>query len=236
VSRSLVATLFVPPAQCEPRDVAATLAALRKVGFTARKEPGARVRSWTNAEDGHHTHVTDGEDEALRELDGTNWWGIRLFKRYGGAPASWADLALDVIPPTNGGLGTIVLALPRMPRLDEAPTLAQEFASWVALLADLTHPWYGWGGSDLGLFNRETEPVAAADVAAVALQSLEWLNVYGEPYVQRLGRERLLTTPAWRADVLAGGGVAVVLGRHPFGVDRREAEAVAAHLGVPLPS
>jgi hypothetical protein len=237
MSRSLVARLFVSAEQRTPAALGGIAGTLRLAGFAGSREPGQPVRSWTNADDGRRVRWTNSVEDALAGFDGARWWGIALHKASSDRPGAWHEVLLEVLPPDagdGGGLGTIALSLPFMSRPADQPVLAQEFAAWVVLLASVTHPWYGWAGSDLGLFNREATPVDPAEVRAVALQPLEWLNVYGGPYVARLGRERLLAAPAWRADVLADGSIAVVLSRHPLQVAWEEAAAVALHLGVPI--
>lgn len=43
------------------------------------------------------------------------------------------------------------------------------------------------------------------------IDELCWLNVFGSKWVQTLGRERLLSTPAWRVEELPNGCILVVL-------------------------
>ena len=43
------------------------------------------------------------------------------------------------------------------------------------------------------------------------IKELNWVNVFGPPYVRFFGRERLIATPAHEVRELAYGGVAVEL-------------------------
>lgn len=77
--------------------------------------------------------------------------------------------------------------------------------------------------------------VVAAQVANTEPQPIEWLNIYGAPYVKRMGAERILRAPAWQTGFLANGCLFVALGPHPDDVSEQDAARVAKHLGVPGP-
>jgi hypothetical protein len=120
-----------------------------------------------------------------------------------------------------------------MPSVAEAGTLVEEFVAWSTFLAALIQPAYGWGGGNLGLFAGP--PIVPEDIRAVKLQPIEWLNIFGPPYVERLGLNSLLTAPAWRVGILAYPAVVVILSPHPDTARRENARQVALHLGLQVP-
>lgn len=115
------------------------------------------------------------------------------------------------------------------------PILAAEHQAWSRLLAEGTQPWYGWGGGGSGLLGDARLPVPGRRVLALEPQPVQWLNVFGPRYVERLGAARLLALPAWRVEFLTNGSVCVTLGSHPDQVDRASARASARALGAPAP-
>lgn len=120
-----------------------------------------------------------------------------------------------------------------MPDPGHEPSLAAEFLAWATFIAELTAPWYGWGGHEIGLLGPGRYPLLSADLRRLEPQPIQWLNSYGLPYVERFGWQQLLSAPAWRVEFLANGSVAVMLGPTPDSVDT--AAVVATHLGVPGP-
>ncbi|MGD9720829.1 MAG: hypothetical protein AB7O59_14155 [Pirellulales bacterium] len=68
----------------------------------------------------------------------------------------------------------------------------------------------------------------------VAIPGLYWLNYFGPPYVEMLGRERLLTAPAFEAKAL-GDGVLLALDESPEAWQqpsyRQREQDVVNHLG-----
>lgn len=53
-------------------------------------------------------------------------------------------------------------------------------------------------------------------VVAGELRELWWANLFGPEFIERLGRDRLLTAPAWRLDTLSNGGVVLYRGERPM--------------------
>jgi hypothetical protein len=126
----------------------------------------------------------------------------------------------------------LALSLLWVPPPDEYPTLCREFLAWATYVAALAHPLYGcayhyWRAAGDG-------PVDGSAVVRGEPVGLTWLNVFGPPYVERLGVQRLLSAPAWLTEVLADGAVAITLGVHPDTIDPDSANGVAAHVGLPL--
>jgi len=67
---------------------------------------------------------------------------------------------------------------------------------WSNVLARTTHAIYGWG--DMGYAFAETGiAVLAADLQRLAIPRLSWWNYFSKEYVERVGRDRLVTAAAW---------------------------------------
>jgi hypothetical protein len=70
------------------------------------------------------------------------------------------------------------------------------------------------------------------DIEALAVPHLYWANFFGPRYVDKLGRECLLTAPVWSVEALADGGLLCVLSPS-VGWGRRPIEAaVKTHLRI----
>jgi hypothetical protein len=243
MSTDIVTELFVPKGRLSLGTLRATLDLLFAAGF-AFAPPGARGgRYWRMSPD-VDLYGPSTLGEALRAYETSEGWGIDLWKRPASDvhdasvdPEYWATgPTLSIHRGAPGGddpFDTLSLAM-TMPKPEFEPTLAQEFLAWSTFLAEVALPWYGWGGDAIGLLGRRDRTVTASSVAALEPQPLEWLNIFGAGYVQRLGLERLRSAPAWRVEFLVDGSIAVTLGPHPHET-MRTAVAVADHLGVPGP-
>lgn len=84
----------------------------------------------------------------------------------------------------------------------------------VAGLCQVTAPLYGWGHSAEDLSERRDPNVVDARAPKQVYQAY-WLTVFGEPMVQRIGVERLATTPAQRVQALQDGSVLLVTSPDP---------------------
>lgn len=213
--------------------------ALMRAGFQFQPQPGVAGAYWV---DGNRFEELD-VSAALRAFDQAKVsWAIELWKVALGEELSeegeWPDdYLLHFSQPQLGGERAELFARmgfsTHMPHLDSQPLLSQEFLAWSIFLANLTIPFYGWGGDNYGLFGKEAVPVADVEVANLQPQPIEWLNIFGPAYVRQIGLERLITAPAWRVEPLVYGGIAVALGPHPYSVSIEDAAAVAKHLGAP---
>jgi hypothetical protein len=109
----------------------------------------------------------------------------------------------------------------------------RELVALIRALAAAGRPAYGYAHSKgdlmLGRDPHTSDPFAPADVYEVY-----WLNVYGEELVERIGRGRVLSTPAAHLEELPGGGVLLLTRPTPADYaseEAREAQARAlAHL------
>ena len=237
MSRILVADYYVPRQQLDRERVRVALRALLARNFTLVPVDGVSLRYWGTADNDWH-EWTDAAtlDDALLRFDDLDSWGITLVGRADVDEPDYVDFSVATEGKGDDPYWTVGLSIP-VHSYEVESTLSRKFLGWSVFLANLVGAHYGWGGSDLGLFNWETAPVAQASLTALEPQPLEWLNVFGPAYVARLGgRERLLATPAWRVELVADGAVAVTLAEHPYLVSQEDAARVAAHLGVPLPA
>ena len=111
---------------------------------------------------------------------------------------------------------------------------AQRIVTLAAFVAQASKSPLAYGYEDLQIEYEQDFPL---DLPAEELPSqvdhLMWLTILGPKIVDRLGRARVLSTPAYRVEELENGGVLIVLTEHPTAADqssdaRIEAEA---HLG-----
>lgn len=235
MSRALVCELYVMPPWRHSHAIPRVVDALLQAGFVYESEPGQGGRAWD------HQHLEWLDHQSL--ADALTWdpastnWAIELTKTMvSGEPvevtfSAWRQSTAEREEDAVLRYGLIM----PMPSVADAGTLVEEFVAWSTFLAALIQPAYGWGGSSLGLFNREVTPIVPEDIRAVILQPLEWLNIFGPPYIERLGLDALLSAPAWRVEVLAYPAVAVVLSPHPDTVREDTAQNVARQLGLHVP-
>jgi len=66
------------------------------------------------------------------------------------------------------------------------------------------------------------------------IYEVSWLNVFGPKLVEAVGRERMLSTPAWRVEELPNGSILLVLGPTVADFAREEARLVQARAHVHL--
>jgi hypothetical protein len=238
MSSDLVANLFFPARQLVTDALRLTLDALSRAGFATGSLGGGSVADW--AEAGGARHRSRTLSEALAAFDLATTWTVLLTKRLASDdatidPAVYSGVTLGFSRAVSEGRGHFDrLTLSRsMPDPSHEPTVAAEFLAWATFVPELTGPWYGWGGDEIGLLGPERYPLLSADLTRLDPQPIQWLNIYGPAYVERFGWRRLLSAPAWRVEFLANGGGAVVLGPTPDSADT--AAAVATHLGIPGP-
>lgn len=94
-------------------------------------------------------------------------------------------------------------------------------------LYEVLRPTFGWIDFDYGL--RTTHE----DIEALELPVLYWANFFGPAYVDKIGRDKILTAPAWAIEELSDGGILYVLASCPgLAEDHVPVEKVKAHFGV----
>ncbi len=108
---------------------------------------------------------------------------------------------------------------------------------WFLSLGEATyrvwHPLYGFLGDSQGNSPHTTYE----DVQAREVRWLYDINLFGPEYVQKVGRDRLLSAPAWRVKPFDDGGVLLVPA--PYIEESQQVPppytrlAVAQHLGLP---
>ncbi len=239
MSRSLTLELFAPTGQVTRARAALTVDALLASGFAPERAPGAGVEYWVGPD--LDWHEAPGPTEAWAAFDRAAahaaGWSLKLWKRR--LDGELIDLLVgfrrapgDEQQPFDRV--TLSMYIPRgWPQPEQGALVFREFLGWATLVAGLNHLWYAWGGSDEGLF--DLTPISPLALLALAPQPLQWLNIYGPGYVERLGLGRLLATPAWQVALLADGSVAVVLCPQPDDVTVEEGRRVADYLGIPGP-
>ena len=224
--QNLTVELFVPEERLALPAIQMTIAAMLAAGFRFERTRGEGGKYWLieNLEWRQATSI----DETWIHYGRSGDWGIELWK-----PSMAGELRhviVEVIQAPEGmqeTLGKISLStMLKSPEDDN--TLFPEFLAWVVFLAGLTNPWYGWGGNNIGL--QGTVPIDVREVTAIKPQIIEWLNIYGTPYVERIGLQRLTTAPAWRIDTLVDGSVMLVLTEDQYHASTEAAHAVERHL------
>ena len=94
-------------------------------------------------------------------------------------------------------------------------------------LYEVLRPTFGWIDFDYGL--RTTHE----DIEALELPTLYWANFFGPAYVDKIGRDKILSAPAWAIEELPDGGLLYVLASCPgLADDHVSVESVKAHFGI----
>ncbi|MBN1210720.1 MAG: hypothetical protein JXB05_38080 [Myxococcaceae bacterium] len=83
---------------------------------------------------------------------------------------------------------------------------AEHIVTFVRALASCLPLSHGLGHS-LADFKKSSDPTAANILAPPRIQEAFWLNVYGPQLVEQVGRQRMLSTPAFHLEELPGGAV-----------------------------
>jgi hypothetical protein len=94
-------------------------------------------------------------------------------------------------------------------------------------LYEILRPTFGWSDFDYGL--RTTHE----DIEALRLPVIYWANFFGPAYVDQIGRDKILSAPAWAIEELPDGGLLYVLAPCPgLTDDHVSVESVKAHFGI----
>lgn len=96
--------------------------------------------------------------------------------------------------------------------LDEVTQRRREFVDVLARAADILEPRWGFGRRT-GLAIGDDETVE--DLASMTTPPLYEYNVFRPETVEKLGRERVLSAPAWYVEELDSGGVFLVVREPP---------------------
>lgn len=237
MSRSLTGQLFVPSHRRSEQVVSTLLEGLRLAGFRFDRESGGGGCIWIDTGGGLELRTPIGWEDAKAAYAPGLTWVVQLTKRLMDEEGGIVDVTLSFPSPRQSSIETVAtvqLSLGAWPKTGRSDGTFEEFVAWIQFLCGFLDPFYGWAGSSLGLFGCETEEVQPERIENVQPQPLEWLNIFGPSYVQRIGLRRLRSTPAWRVGFLASGGVSVLLGPDPDTVSKLEAVTVGEHLGVPV--
>lgn len=80
-----------------------------------------------------------------------------------------------------------------------------------------------------GSFRNEFQEDVPYSVDGFLKESPDIVNFYSKPLVDRIGRDRLLSSPAFKVEELENGGIMLLVCPGPFGFD--DLERVGYHLG-----
>ena len=93
-------------------------------------------------------------------------------------------------------------------------------------LYKIVSPSFGWIDFDYGL--RTTYE----DIESLELPTLYWANFFGPEYVSKIGREKIISAPAWVIEKLSNGGLLYVLSSCPgLADDHVPPDDVKSHFG-----
>jgi hypothetical protein len=101
------------------------------------------------------------------------------------------------------------------------------FLTIATKLYEVLHPTFGW----VDLYHGWT--TTHEDIEAMQLRYLYWANFFGPRLVEKIGRERIQTAPAWRVEQLDDGGLLYLLAPHLGSTDEHvSTELVKERFGV----
>ncbi len=121
----------------------------------------------------------------------------------------------------------IDLPLDHFDHPDQGEEHVQHFVLLVTALANLLHPLYGYAHS-LADAALGTDPHVRDPYAPIGIYEIHWLNIYGKALVDQLGRDRVLSTPCFRCEELAGGEVLFLSRSTPLDYASDEARVAQA--------
>jgi len=108
---------------------------------------------------------------------------------------------------------------------------AEQIVKLTKALCELVPPLYGWGHSDEDI-RLANEPHVTDALAPLELVQVYWLTILGASMVDKLGRDRVASAPAYRVERLNNGSVLIVTSPFPtecLSAVAREAQARALH-------
>ncbi|MBN1209082.1 MAG: hypothetical protein JXB05_29760 [Myxococcaceae bacterium] len=110
---------------------------------------------------------------------------------------------------------------------------AEHIISFVRALAAHLPLSHGFGHS-FADFHLSSDPLAEDIIAPPRIQEAFWLNVYGPQLVEQVGRQRMLSTPAFHLEELPGGAVLWLTRPTPVDFASEEARLAQARAMVHL--
>jgi len=131
--------------------------------------------------------------------------------------------------PQLAGLNGIVGDFPVY--LDSAGLLIDDFRDWISRLSQQHGTVWGHAESrkdmesklDMHFIGPDSEEHSVREFfPPKCLPDILWLNIFGQPYVELIGRDKLLSTPADVVRELPGGAVAITVSPSPFRRDEEE--------------
>lgn len=101
-------------------------------------------------------------------------------------------------------------------------------------LYKFTKALYIYGEGENSISDEYNIKLTKDELIGGAVKNLFWINILSPPFVKIIGREKLLSAPAWKIEGLADGGILLVLAPNPLNVievNKKKAE-VEKHLGL----
>jgi hypothetical protein len=166
--------------------------------------------------------------KALEEKREGRGSSIFLHRTKWPALSVWPRLRLPPLPPTLALLME-VQPLSFFSEAERSHHLVELVRAWACRYPALHASAHGLADHQLSGapdFGRE-ERTARRD-GFDKIYEVSWLNVFGPKLVEAVGRERMLSTPAWRVEELPNGSVLLVLGPTPADFASEEARLAQA--------
>lgn len=90
----------------------------------------------------------------------------------------------------------------------------EQFVTFVRLLSETFDPLYAFGGIERSESPEQLLP-PLDQLKCGKVKRLFWLNTFSPATVERLGRDRVLSAPAWKVEELNDGRVLLVVSNNP---------------------
>lgn len=97
---------------------------------------------------------------------------------------------------------------------DGTRSRTEQFVSFVRLLSETFNPLYAFGGIERNEGLEQMLP-PLDQLKRGEVKRLFWLNVFSPTAIERLGRDQILSAPAWNIEELKNGHVMLVISDNP---------------------
>ncbi len=220
---------YIKPIDCNQRFIKGVIDVLLKAGCVY--EPGDYFKSgyWSDKKGDWFWERPLSEAIHTISIDGGGainlWYGKMCF-----------TLGIRPKPTNDKKLGIISLTFDRVYLRDildwdqKAETNIEIILKLGRKLYEYLSPIYGFGEYGIGWREIPSED----EILSGNIRHLCWANFFSPAFVQKIGREKLLSAPAWKVEELNDGGILLVLAPNPMNineVDKKKKE-VEKHLGI----
>ncbi|WP_224448652.1 hypothetical protein [Haloprofundus salilacus] len=109
----------------------------------------------------------------------------------------------------------------------------ERYVSAITLLSTILDPVYAYG-KRMETVDPDTVPDEEGLTNHV-VNEIFWLNIFSEPLVEKFGRDRILSAPAWRVDELDTGTIVLIAEDSPVRPSKEwqgSRSKIADHLGM----